>query len=130
VIEKGFIKKILPDNKAEVSLASAGCQSCQGCMASQSVCEERKIVAENAGNHKVGDEVEVEVPPGTYYRVFFLVFLLPLIFLILSIYIFQLLKISEVFSLFLALVIFLFSYYFANRYDKKLKKEICYRIIG
>lgn len=129
MIEQGKIIRILPNNQVEVALTGSSCQKCQGCITAAGSCEQTKIILQNINDHKLGDEVEIEVPAKIFYTAFFLVFILPLIVLVVSILILQKIKVDQGINLIISFILFLVSYYFANRYDKKIKNAQIYRII-
>ncbi len=130
MIEKGKVVKLLASGQAEVELDTSNCGGCKSCLTSCTPVPARTVIVANIFKHKVGDEVELTIPSSYLYKAFFLVFVLPLIMLILTIVVIQYLKIKEDISFFAGMAVFGGSYYFANRYDKKLRNKNIYKIIS
>lgn len=129
MIEKGKITKILPDDQVEIAMLGNSCLKCQGCITAAGACSQIKIIVKNINDHKVGDDVEIETPSKIFYEAFFLVFILPIIVLVSAIVILQILNLDQELNLLISFGLFLATFYFANRYDKKLKSTQIYRII-
>lgn len=130
MIIKGKVLKLLPDNLAEIALAdSFTCAGCQGCLAAAGGCEIKTVTVINSFRRRVGADVELEVPAGYYYKAFFFVFALPLFSLLATLVILQALAIDPVISLLAAFLVFICSYYFAKKYDQKIKEQTVYVMI-
>lgn len=87
MIQTAVVKRILSPGLAEISLmrqleCGLNCKSCEGCP--QKPTDEILAVADNAGNVKAGDVVEVESNSGSAIGIAALVYLVPCIFLILG----------------------------------------------
>lgn len=130
MIIKGKVLKLLPDNLAEIALTdSFACAGCHGCLAAAGSCEVKTVNVINSLQHQVGDDVELEIPAGYYYKAFFFVFILPLFCLLATLIILQTLKIDQTISLFAAFLVFISSYHFAKKYDQKIKEQNVYFMI-
>lgn len=129
MIEKGKITKILDNNKAEVLLYGNSCEGCKSCITAVDSCQERRVIADNKLAKGLGSEVEVDLPSKILLKGFFLIFILPIITMMLSMGIFELLNVNTELNLLLSFGVFLSAYYFANRYDKELAQKQLYKII-
>jgi positive regulator of sigma E activity len=129
MIEKGKITKLLDNNRAEVLLYGNSCEGCKSCITAADSCQERRVVADNNLGKDPGAEVEVELPGQIVLKGFFLIFILPIITMLFSMGIFELLNVNTELNLLLSFGVFLSTYYFANRYDKELAQKQLYKII-
>lgn len=107
MIQTAVVKRILSPGLAEISLmrqleCGLNCKSCEGCP--QKPTDEILAVADNAGNVKAGDVVEVESNSGSAIGIAALVYLVPCIFLILGYLLGAWLGISEGLCVLLAFV--------------------------
>jgi sigma-E factor negative regulatory protein RseC len=127
--EQGVVTRVIPPNIVEVSLqASEACGRCGACHPDSKggICIEATAVA----GVKTGDKVEIEISTGGVVTASFVVYLLPIVFMIAGYLLgsaaagFSSLPVSgETGGIAGAILLLAVSFWFVRRYDRHIRRQ-------
>ena len=125
----GIVSKLLNDGRAEVSVvreAACGgnCPSCEACIYQT----EFSLIAENSIGAKPGQRVRVESETGKFFKIAFLVYIIPMITMVIGLIVPAMLNCSEGMIILYSFAGLAFGFLLIWLINKIKKPQIIYHI--